>query len=133
MLNPLNFLNHFFSVRSSFEPISSELLQDVDILIIKTPTKEFTPDEIEVVVHFVKRGGGLFVIGDHTNVFGSTTYLNPLLRRFSLSLNYDATYHLKTLDFTIFRPSKLLPHPSVRKLRYFLFATSCTARVSGST
>lgn len=122
-----DFLNHYFVVKSSFEPISKEALKDVDVLIIKTPTKEFTPDEIDAICNFVKKGGGVFVIGDHTNVFGSTTYLNPLLKRFSLSLNYDATYHLKTLDFTIFRPSKLFPHPAVRGMKYLLFATSCTA------
>ena len=66
------------------------------------------------------------MIGDHTNVFGTSTYINPLAKQFGLRFNYDATYDLKTGHLSIYKPPKLLPHPVAQYLPTFLFGTSCT-------
>lgn len=75
-------------------------------------------------------GGGLLLIGDHTNVFGTSTYLNAIAHRFGLHFNYDATYDLPTGGLTLYRRPPLLPHPIVQRLPTFLFGTSCTLQVS---
>ncbi|TKJ39021.1 hypothetical protein CEE37_11390 [candidate division LCP-89 bacterium B3_LCP] len=120
------FLDYFYQVDANFEPLSTERLKNVDVLILKTPTQAFNDEEIAAVVEFVERGGGLWVIGDHTNVFGSSSYLNPLLKRFGLKLNYDSTHDLQTGKLSLYRKPSIFAHPTVQHLPHYLFATSCT-------
>jgi hypothetical protein len=64
----MDYLGHYFRVRSNQEqPLSDRLLTDVDVLILKVPTQPFTRGEVDSIVRFVERGGGLWLIGDHTN------------------------------------------------------------------
>jgi hypothetical protein len=119
-------LDHYYEVDANFQPRTPELLDGYDVLIIKTPTAPFAPEEIEAIDAWVWAGGGLFLIGDHTNVFGTSSYLNPLARRFGLRFRYDSTYDLPTLRVTLFEPPDLLAHPIVAGMPAFLFATSCT-------
>ena len=71
------------------EPFTRENLREVSILILETPTEELTAAEIEAVREFVEEGGGLFVLGDHTNIMNCYLTLNPLLHQFGLHLNFD--------------------------------------------
>jgi hypothetical protein len=119
-------LRYYYQVDTNFQPRTPELLQRYDVLIIKTPTAPFSPEEIDAIEAWVQAGGGLFLIGDHTNVFGTSSYLNPLTRRFGLRFRYDSTYDLPTLRVTQFERPKLLAHPAVLEMPPFLFATSCT-------
>jgi hypothetical protein len=119
-------LKYYYQVDTNFQPRTPELLAAYDVLIIKTPTAPFTPDEIEAIEAWVRAGGGLFLIGDHTNVFGTSTYLNPLARRFGLRFRYDSTYDLPTLRVSLYERPGLLAHPAVLAMPPFLFATSCT-------
>lgn len=121
-----DYLNYYYKADRNFEAITSQLLQNYDILIIKTPTSKFSRDEIGNIRKFVKDGGGLFLIGDHTNVFGTSSYINPIAEQFGLRFNYDATYDLKTGGLSVYKPPRLLPHPVVQYLPPFLFGTSCT-------
>jgi len=124
-----DYLHYYYQVDTNFKPITAELLKNYDILIIKTPTSSFSSAEIESIRDFVKAGSGLFLIGDHTNVFGTSSYLNPLAQKFGLYFNYDATYDLKTGDLSVYRRPRMLPHPIVQRLPPFLFGTSCTLKV----
>jgi hypothetical protein len=96
------------------------------VLVIKTPTSPFSADEVDAIVGFVREGGGLFLIGDHTNVFGTSTYLNPVAERFGMYFRYDATYSLATLGLSVFERPKRFAHPIVRFMPTYMFATSCT-------
>ena len=49
------------------DKIDDETLAKCDVLVIKTPTQRYSPAEVDAVVRFVERGGGLLLIGDHTN------------------------------------------------------------------
>ncbi len=119
-------LGYYYDVDTNFSPRTPELLADYDVLIIKTPTAPFTPAELEAIETWVRAGGGLFLIGDHTNVFGTSSYLNLLARRFGLRFRYDSTYDLQTLRVSLFERPGLLAHPAVLEMPPFLFATSCT-------
>ncbi|HRY46658.1 MAG TPA: hypothetical protein P5186_01305 [Candidatus Paceibacterota bacterium] len=120
------FLSHYFPIERNFEPLTSERLRHCRILILKTPTSSYAPEEILAIEEFVKNGGGLWLIGDHTNVFGTSSYLNPVAERFGMHFNYDGTYDLSTHGLSLYRAPRLLPHPVVQGLPGFLFATSCT-------
>src|SRR5690606_29188556 len=47
-----------YIVEENTQPITSDLLQDVDILYISFPASQYTPAEIEAIGEFVAEGGG---------------------------------------------------------------------------
>jgi uncharacterized membrane protein len=71
------------------EPISSGSLEGVSVLILETPEETYTSEEIDYLTDFVNNGGGLFVLGDHTNIMDCYNTLNPILHKFGLHLNFD--------------------------------------------
>ena len=90
-------LGRYYSMkRHEKGAIDRRLLADCDVLILKTPTRAYADAEIATICAFVARGGGLYLIGDHTNVFGMTTYLNGVVERFGFAYGYDATYEMST-------------------------------------
>jgi hypothetical protein len=118
------YLRYFYDVGQSHQALTDSLLRQYDVLILKTPTEPFTESEIAVVVNFVRQGGGLFLIGDHTNVFGITTNLNPLAQKFGLKFRYDFQSDI-TGELSIYKPPSLLPHPIVWQVPVFMFASGC--------
>ncbi len=120
------FIKYYYDVSTNFEPLSSEILEQIDVLILKVPTEPYAQQEIDAVVEFVEQGGGLWVIGDHTNVFGSSSFLNPLLSRFKCRLRYDSTHDLQTGNLSVYQKPPIFAHPSVINLPPYLFATSCS-------
>jgi hypothetical protein len=121
-----NYLDKFYQTQRNAEAIRADALQDVDVFIIKTPTKPFTDEEVQVISDFVVGGGGLYLIGDHTNVFGTGVNLNQIASEFGLRFNYDCTYELVNGNLSEYDAPKLLPHPVISTLPHFLFATSDT-------
>jgi len=124
------YLDLFYDVERNSGPLTDESLSECDVLIMKPPTKALTAEEVDSIVRFVFAGGGLFLIGDHTNVFGSSTNINPLAREFGLRFNHDATYELTKGGLSEYEPPAAFPHPIVQALPVFLFATSCSLTVS---
>jgi hypothetical protein len=120
------YLDVFYEVDIRQTPFDRGDLSDYDVLIIKTPTKMYTADELDAIEDFVREGGGLFLIGDHTNVFGTSTYLNPIASMFGLQFRHDSQYDLDTGGLTLIDKPRVLAHPVLADLPYFLFATSCT-------
>lgn len=107
--------------------ISAELLNNYDVLVLKTPTKKFTPDEISAILAFVENGGGLFVSGDHSNLLGMTTFFNTLIKHFGMAFNYDACNQLSTGYYGSYRPPALFAHPLTKDIPdKFTFLTSCS-------
>lgn len=124
------YLDLFYDMKRNNGPIDDELLSKCDVLMLKPLTKPLTTQEVDSIVRFVSAGGGLFLIGDHTNVFGSSTYVNPLAERFGLRFNDNATYELRNGGLSEFQPPAVFAHPIVQHLPVFLFATSCSLSVS---
>jgi len=124
------YLTYFYpQVKKNYQPLSQHTLAEVDVLILKTPTQEYSEDEILAIEDFVAKGGGLFLISDHTNVFGMSTYLNKVAKKFGLRFRYDVTYDLPTYQLSLYRPPHLLPHPVVQHVPLFLFGSSCTLAI----
>lgn len=121
-----NYLDKFYETERNMSIINGDTLKDVDVFIIKTPTKPFTAEEVEIIVSFAKNGGGLYLIGDHTNVFGTGANLNQISKTFGVTFNYDCTYELTNGNLSEYDAPKLMPHPVVSGLPHFLFATSNT-------
>ena len=121
-----DYLSYFYKVERNFIEITPELLSNHDILILKIPSRAFFQEEIEAILQFVKEGGGLYLIGDHTNVFGSGHYLNEIARHFGFVFRYDCLFDFEDTFNEVYSPPRLLPHPIVNSMPPFLFAVSCS-------
>lgn len=69
-----------------------ENLAHYQVLILKTPAKDYSFEEIERVRNYVAQGGGLLLIGDHTNLFGHTQRLNAMAAPYGITFRIDATF-----------------------------------------
>jgi hypothetical protein len=65
-------------------------------------------------------------LGEHTNVFGSGVYLNPLAEQFGFKFRFDVLFDIERKFEQVYTPPKLLPHPIVQNMPPFLFAVSCS-------
>jgi len=123
-------LSYYVDVERITGEISPEALEGIQIVVLKTPSIPYSAEEIMTLADFVCQGGGLLVIGDHTNVFGSTTVLNEVLAPFDLRLRYDSTYDLATGSFTIAESARYPADPISLHVDRFEFMTSCSLEPS---
>jgi len=84
-----DYASHFYKTSRIKTPLGPKALRDIDVLVLKVPSKAYTPAEIDAVERFVDRGGGVLMIGEHTNAFGSGEILNELARRMGMAIRYD--------------------------------------------
>ncbi|NPV63268.1 MAG: hypothetical protein HPY61_11710 [Methanotrichaceae archaeon] len=69
--------------------ISLELLENISrgrpsVLILKCVTSPYNESEVDAIMNFTAQGNGLILIGEHTDIYGMCTHLNP----FSEQLGY---------------------------------------------
>ncbi len=127
-----DYLGHFYDVARLTQPISDAVLQDCDVLVLKTPTRPlYTPDEVENIRRFVKRGGGLLLIGEHTNVFGTSARLNPVAKLFGFKFVPDCLFGVDSVFKDVLEPDRAA-HPAVQYVKKMDFATSCSLDVGYS-
>ncbi len=122
----VEYLGEFCDVAVRSDGVTAAALDDFDVLIVKTPTESYSAGEIDAIEEFVRGGGGLLLIGDHTNLFGMTTYLNAIGERFGMRFRCDDTFDLATGGFTSLVPMGFWTHPAMRGIWRFRFLTSCT-------
>jgi hypothetical protein len=121
------YLNYYYRLDRNFQDITPDLLSDYDVLILKVPTAAYSREEVEAVVQFVRKGGGLWLLGEHTNYRGSGEYLNSIARRFNFAFRYDCLFDNSERKFEqVYIPPRDLPHPIVQNMPPFLFAVSCS-------
>jgi len=121
----LRYLGHFYEAESSFAALTDSLLESAGVLVLKTPTRPYDDAEVDAIVRFVERGGGLWLVGDHTNIFGMSTNLNKVAGRFGIRYRYDAVIDLTTGGRQLFARPRLFAHPSIAHMPELLLATSC--------
>ncbi len=109
---------------------SEEQLANTDVLVIKTPTIPFTEQDVALVERFVQHGGGLFLIGDHTNLLGMGWNLNQLGEPFGLEFRFDAVNNVEDGRLHTAAPNWAWPHPITRRVEQLDFMTSCSLDVS---
>lgn len=84
-------------------------LAGVGVVVLKTPSTPYDESEIAALERFVKQGGGLWALGDHTNVFGTSTVLNEAMSPFGLELQYNVGLLLNKNGAGNYRHRELLP------------------------
>lgn len=121
--NLVEALGHYYEVGRNFDEITDQALADVDVLILKTPTSPYSSSALESIWRFVDRGGGVWLIGDHTNVFGMCEYLNMVSAdRFGIRFRQDAVVD-PAANRQLFQ-SRPESHPIVRRMPLFVWMTS---------
>jgi hypothetical protein len=68
------------------EEITDAVLQNISggrrsVLVIKCITRPFQRSEVEAILNFTSKGNGLILIGEHTDIYGMCTYLDPISER----------------------------------------------------
>lgn len=124
------FLAQHYPLERGHEAFTPELLERFGTIVLKVPTQAYQQQEVEALVSFVERGGGLVLIGDHTNVFGSSEFLNQVATRFDFRFVEDVTYDLLTGGLSLWDKPRLLPHPVVQNMPTMLFGSSCSLRAA---
>ncbi|VVB65014.1 ABC-type uncharacterized transport system [uncultured archaeon] len=107
------------------DKVTYDILKNYDIFIIKTPSR-FEPDEVDAIVRFVEDGGGLLLIGDHTNFGGTGTNLNQIARSFGIEFGFDAVNTQEGMLYYYKRGP--LAHPCVKYMPYLDFMTGCSIK-----
>jgi hypothetical protein len=120
-----DYLSRFYDIARLTNRLDDAVLDACDVLILKVPTSPYAPDEVESVVRFVTRGGGLMLVGEHTDVFLTSTHLNQVARAFDFEFRDDCLFGVDSSFDQLYRPP-LIPHPIVRHMPPMDFAVSCS-------
>ena len=120
------FWGKHYQVKRHFDTLTAEVLDSVDILLLKMPTQPYSEREMDLIEDWVADGGGLFLIGEHTNVFGYATFLNPVATRFGQRFISDIVYDLKTGDLNLHYIPEVMPHAVAQNMPTFLFGGPCS-------
>ncbi len=124
------FLRHYFPVVDrNYEKITDSRLEDYDVIILKTPTYVYSEEEVATLHRFVEGGGGIWTIGDHTDVFGSSTCLNQVLDRYGIEYVPDALEELPFHERQVYTPGPFRRHPTTAHMGDCLVATSCSLKI----
>jgi hypothetical protein len=123
-------LSDKFKVRVAHDRSLETLsVTDCDILILKTPCIPFTETEISNLHQYVAEGGGLFLIGDHSDLLGVSTNLNRVTEAWGLRFNNDSCNALSSGLFAKFTPTYAFEHPIMADVEEISFMTSCSLSV----
>lgn len=71
-------------------PVSPENLKSANVLVVINPMESFDRPTKKAVWDFVRRGGGLLVLGDHTCTHNIREPINDLLKPVNIELNFDS-------------------------------------------
>ncbi len=120
-----DYCSRFYDMERLYTPIDANTLDECDVLVVKVPTARYAPEEIDHIERFVATGGGLLLVGEHTNVFKTGTYLNDIAPRFGFRFRYDCLFDIDTVFEQLYRPP-VVPHPIVQHMPPMNFAVSCS-------
>ena len=120
-----DYLSHFYNVSQLKTKIDENTLSACDVFVLKVPTAALEPTELNALKKFVADGGGLMLIGEHTDVFGTGTYLNDVARKFGFHFRYDCLFDVDEVFQQKYRPG-VVPHPIVQGNPDLDFAVSCS-------
>jgi len=125
-------LGYTYAVRVHREgAIDSGVLRDVDTLILKTPEKAFLPKEVARIESFVRRGGALLLLGDHTDLLGTNSNLNAVSTRFGIRFRSDSLMSQLGSGTPVWKP-RLVPDPRFPDVSQVVFLTGCSLELSGA-
>ena len=122
-----DYCSRFYDMGRLTNRIDDAAVRDVDVLILKVPTSAYEDAEIDAIRRFVERGGGILLIGEHTDVFMTTSHLNQVARAFDFEFRRDSVFGIRSPFEELYRPPPF-PHPILQYMPYLEFEVSCSIR-----
>ena len=104
---------HGFSCTLNDTTLDAALLGAHDVLVVMNPTHVYSPSEHAAIWDFVRRGGGLLVLGDHTNIQETMAPLNALLAPCGVRVEFDSAIPLVD-RWSWYNCMRIHPHPVTR-------------------
>jgi len=74
------------------DDVTDDDLREAQVFVLINSPKTWAGTEKAAVLNFVRRGGSLLVLGDHTDVFGLMRGFNTLLDEFGIAFRFDSAY-----------------------------------------
>ncbi len=125
-------LGKWFSVDvNTTRTYDDQLLSGYNVLVLKTPEEAIPDEEIAAINRFVRSGGGLLLVGDHTNLLGMGTHLNALCANHGIRFRYDSVSDGITGGFVDYVAPRLGRHIGALHVNELEFMTSCSLQISG--
>lgn len=123
-----DYLGQYYKMSRLLESdkIDDQTLSQCDVLIIKTPTARYSQDEVDAVLSFVERGGGVLFIGDHTNLYRLATVMNDMTRPMGFIFRDDLLFSNESSPYDQHFDPPWAPHPSLQYMPPMEFAVSCS-------
>jgi hypothetical protein len=123
-----NYLGQYYDMSrlSERDAIDDQTLAGCDVLVIKMPGVRYSPEEVQAVVHFVNNGGGLLLIGDHTNLDHSSAHMNDITRAWGFTFRDDVLYSTQPSPDRQHYARPMAPHPAIQHVPEFDFLVSCS-------
>ena len=107
------------------EKIDTARLSQCDVLVIKTPTAPYSDNEVQAVLRFVHAGGGLLLIGEHTDFMHTGSCLNQIATPLGFKFRPDNLFGVGDPYVQHVYPQRF-PHPAVRNVPIIRYANSCS-------
>jgi len=71
-------------------------LREHDVLFVINCSYAWTDTDLAAIADWVRLGGRLIVLGDHTDVFGLAESSNRLMARWGIAFKFDSAYHARS-------------------------------------
>lgn len=82
-----------FQVQNSRQPLTKDLLKQIDLLYLRGPSKTFSNAEQQAIIQFVQNGGALLLVMDEERRMSlAQTQVNQILVPFGMKLTDDIPY-----------------------------------------
>ena len=122
-----DYASRYYEMGRLTNAITVRALENCDVLMLKVPTSAYTPDEVYAIVHFVEQGGGVMLVGEHTDVYLTSTHLNQVARMFGFEFRNDCLFGIDSTFEQHYRPPPV-PHPILQHMPPIDFAVSCSIK-----
>jgi len=120
-----DYASRFYEMSRLTNRIDDAALRNCDVMILKVPTSSYAPEEVRALVGFVERGGGLMLVGEHTDVFYTSTHLNQVARMFGFEFRDDCLFGIDSPFQQRYEPPTI-PDPILQHVPPIDFAVSCS-------
>lgn len=84
-------IENIYNIKKTNSLISTNL-DEFNVLFFMTPTKLFSKEEKFILDNYIKKGGKIIFIADHTDLYGHARAINSFTKDYGITIRYDAVF-----------------------------------------